>query len=174
MPRAIAQDPSARATLEGDMSSLIARPARLYRVVATAEMVTWTLLLLGMLGKYVLDVGEWGVRVGGGLHGLAFLSYALVTALISVDQRWAPGRFLLGLGSAILPYATLPFERYAERHDLLSDSWRLTTQSPTAVHERVVSISLRRPLLSTAIGAVLVAVVFAGLLTLGPPTEWFD
>lgn len=174
MPRAIAQDPSARATLEGDMSSLIARPARLYRVVATAEMVTWTLLLLGMLGKYVLDVGEWGVRVGGGLHGLAFLSYALVTALISVDQRWAPGRFLLGLGSAILPYATLPFERYAERHDLLSDSWRLTTQSPTAVHERVVSISLRRPLLSTAVGAVLVAVVFAGLLTLGPPTEWFD
>ena len=156
------------------MSSLIARPARLYQVVATAEMVTWTLLLLGMLGKYVLDVGEWGVRVGGGLHGLVFLTYCLVTTLISVDQRWSPGRLLLGLASSILPYATLPFERYAERRDLLSDSWRLATQPPTAIRERVVAVGLRRPLLSTAVGAVLVAIVFAGLLMLGPPTEWFD
>src|SRR5699024_1890214 len=65
---------------------LIRTPSRLYRLLALAEMVTWTLLLLGMLLKYALQVTEVGVRIGGSLHGFVFLSYVVVTVLVAVDQ----------------------------------------------------------------------------------------
>src|SRR5699024_12784862 len=32
-------------------------PRRLYRILAVAETVTWTLLILGMIGKYILELG---------------------------------------------------------------------------------------------------------------------
>lgn len=155
------------------MRSLATRPARLYGVLALAEMVTWTLLLSGMLGKYALGLGDLGVRVGGSLHGLVFLSYCLVTVLVAVDQRWRPRTLVLGLGSAVVPYATVPFERYAERSGLLGWHWRLRGEDPAAPHEHIASAALRRPILAAVAGATLVAVAFATLLRLGPPTQWF-
>src|SRR5699024_10493295 len=67
---------------------LLSTPSRLYRVLALAEVVTWTLLLGGMFVKYVLDSTELLVRIGGGLHGFTFLCYVVVTVLVAVDQRW--------------------------------------------------------------------------------------
>ncbi len=155
------------------MSSLIPRPARLYGALAFAEMITWTLLLLGMAGKYLLGLGDWGVRIGGGLHGLVFLSYCVTTVVIAVDQRWSLRHLFLGLGSAVPPYATVPFERHAERHGLLGDDWRLHAQTPGGSHERVVSAALRQPILAALVGLLLIGLTFAGLLRLGPPTQWF-
>ena len=109
---------------------LIRTPSRLYRLLALAEMVTWTLLLLGMLLKYALQVTEVGVRIGGSLHGFVFLSYVVVTVLVAVDQRWSLGRLAMGLGSALVPYLTVPFERWAHRKGMLGDSWRLREDAP--------------------------------------------
>lgn len=155
------------------MTSIVSRPARLYGALAFAEMVTWTLLLLGMLGKYVLGLGPWGVRIGGGLHGLVFLGYCLVTVLVAVDQRWRPRDLALGLASAVVPYATMPFEGRVHRAGLLTGRWRLRADAPGSAPERLVSAALRRPVGAAAAGVVLVGLVFAGLLTLGPPTQWF-
>ena len=152
---------------------LIRTPSRLYRLLALAEMVTWTLLLLGMLLKYALQVTEVGVRIGGSLHGFVFLSYVVVTVLVAVDQRWSFGRLVMGLGSALIPYLTVPFERWAHRKGMLGDSWRLREDAPRSFPEKVVALALRRPLLAGLIAIVVVAVVFSVLLQLGPPTEWF-
>ena len=152
---------------------LLRTPSRLYRVLALAEMVTWTLLLLGMLLKYVLQVTELGVRIGGGLHGFVFLSYVVVTVLVAVDQRWSIGRLALGVGSALIPYLTVPFEQWAHRRGLLGDSWRLREGPPHTLPERVAALALRRPVLAAVVAVVVVAVVFSVLLSLGPPTEWF-
>ena len=57
-------------------------PRRLYRTLALAEAVTWTLLIAGMLAKYVLHLGELGVRIGGSVHGFVFLAYCAVTVLV--------------------------------------------------------------------------------------------
>lgn len=35
-------------------------PRLFYRTVAIAEAVTWTLLITGMVLKYVADAGGWG------------------------------------------------------------------------------------------------------------------
>ncbi|MDN5599899.1 MAG: DUF3817 domain-containing protein [Brachybacterium sp.] len=152
---------------------LISTPSRLYRVLALAEVVTWTLLLGGMFVKYVLDSTELLVRIGGGLHGFTFISYVVVTVLVAVDQHWKIKDLLLGVGSAIIPYLTVPFERSAERRGLLGTTWRLREEKGRTAPENLVSVALRHPLPAALIAILGVAVVFSILLSLGPPTEWF-
>lgn len=149
-------------------------PARLYRVLALAEAVTWTLLLIGMALKYVFKVTELGVRIGGGIHGFVFLSYVAVTVLIAVDRRWSIRDLLLGLGSSILPYATIPFEKSAERRGLLADDWRLTSEDGHGFVERIAATAIHRPIPAALVTLVVLALVFAGLLAAGPPTQWFS
>ena len=153
---------------------LFSTPSRLYRVLALAEVVTWTLLLAGMLLKYVLQVTEVLVRIGGGLHGFVFLAYVVVTVLVAVDQRWRARDLLLGLGSAIIPYLTVPFERSAHRRGLLGESWRLREETGRTAPERVVSLALRRPLPAALVTLVVLVIVFSLLLMAGPPGEWFS
>lgn len=149
-------------------------PHRLYRLLAVAEVITWALLITGMILKYVLHVTELGVRIGGGIHGFVFLAYCAATVLVGVDQRWGAGRIALGLGSAVIPFVTVAFERWAERRGMLAEVWRLLTESPRTAAERLAAVILRRPVLSAVVILVLVAVVFALLLQAGPPTQWFS
>ena len=154
--------------------SLLSTPSRLYRVLALAEVVTWTLLLAGMLLKYVLEVTDVLVRIGGGLHGFTFLAYVVTTVLVAVDQRWKLTDLLLGVGSAVIPYLTVPFERSALRRGLLGDSWRLREAPGRTAPEKLVALALRRPLPAALVTLVVLALVFSGLLMLGPPTQWFS
>lgn len=147
-------------------------PKSLYRVLALAEVATWTLLLAGMFLKYVTETTEVLVRVGGGVHGFVFLAYCVTTVLIAVDRRWSLGRLVAGLGSAVIPYLTIPFERSVERAGLLGERWRLLEEQPRSLAERPVAGALRSPVLAALITVVVLAVVFGGLLMAGPPTEW--
>ncbi len=147
-------------------------PRRLYRSLAIAEILTWTLLLIGMVLKYVTHTTDVVVRLGGGVHGFVFLAYCAVTVLLGVDRRWSPGRVLAGLGSAVVPYLTLAFERSADRAGLLHERWRLRTEEPGGLAEQVVARGLRAPLVAAAVTLVVLAVVFSGLLVAGPPTQW--
>jgi integral membrane protein len=145
-------------------------PRVLYGRFALAEAVTWTLLILGMVLKYS-GVSEAFVPVFGMLHGLAFLSYCVVTCFVWVDQRWPAGFGALGLASAFVPYATVPFERRAERTGRLAGGWRLAPggEPPASAPERLEAWSLRSPVLAAVLGVAVVAVVASVLLYLGPP-----
>jgi integral membrane protein len=154
------------------MSSLAARPARLFGVLALAEMVTWAGLLAAMAGVYLLDGPRLMIRVSGGVHGFVFLGYALVTTLVAVDQRWPFRDLVLGLGCAVVPFATVPFERYANRRGRLGRRWQLTREAPVTPAQRVTAAAVRHPVPAALTGLVAVTVVFLVLLSLGPPTEW--
>jgi integral membrane protein len=145
-------------------------PRALYRGVAVAEAVTWALLLTGMALKYS-GVTELGVQVFGMVHGVVFIGYCLVTVLLWIDQRWTVGRLLLGLASAVPPFATVPFERYAERRGLLAPDWRLRAPAltPSGLLEQVAARLLRRPARGAAIGLVAVAGLTGVALLVGPP-----
>jgi integral membrane protein len=144
-------------------------PTRLYRLVARAEAVTWALLLTGMFLKYVTETTELGVQVFGMVHGVVFIAYCLVTALLFVDQRWPVSRLALGLGAAVPPFATVPFERYAERAGLLGDAWRLRSDAPHGLLERLVAWLVRRPAQGALVGLVAVAGLTGVALVVGPP-----
>lgn len=144
-------------------------PLLLFRRVAVAEAVTWALLLLGMVLKYVTGTTELGVRVFGMLHGVVFIAYCLTTALVAVDQRWSRGRALLGLLSSVPPFATVLFDRYAERRGALSPSWRLRADRPAGRVEALAAWLVRNPLHGAATGALAVVALTGLALLVGPP-----
>ena len=143
-------------------------PLKTFRLVATAEAVTWALLLTGMVFKYA-DVTELGVRVFGMVHGVVFVAYCLTTVLVAVDQRWSPGRLLLGLAASVPPFFTVLFDRYAEKRGAIAGSWRLTSSEPTGRFDRVVSWLLRNPAQGALAGVVAVAALTGVALLVGPP-----
>jgi integral membrane protein len=152
-------------------------PLTLFRAVAVAEAVTWALLLVGMFLKYVTETTDRAVSVFGMVHGVVFLAYALTTLLVAVDQRWSPGRTLLGLLSAVPPFMTVWFDRYAERRGALAAHWRLTAAAPgTAAPgaggtrlDRPVAWLLRNPLRGALAGLVAVLALTGVALVAGPP-----
>lgn len=150
-------------------------PHRLFRTLALAEAVTWTLLILGMIGKYALHLGDWPVSVGGGIHGFVFLSYCAVVVLVWIDARWSVPDGLLALFSAVIPYATIPVERRALRRGLLPHHWRLRGHddgaAPRGPLEKLLAALLRRPVLSTVVVIVVVVALYVTLLAMGPPVE---
>ncbi|UUZ44305.2 DUF3817 domain-containing protein [Janibacter limosus] len=145
-------------------------PRRLYMIVATAEAVTWTLLLIGMFLKYVTKTTELGVRVGGMLHGIVFIAYVLVTIIVWVDRKWPAKQGLVALASAIPPLLTLWTERWLDRDGHLPTAWRLPAKwEAVTVPEKVVSGALRRPALAALALVVAVAVLTGLALLVGPP-----
>lgn len=184
MTRAPASTPAHPAGPTADPIS----PHRLFRALALAEAVTWSLLILGMIGKYVLRLGDWPVSVGGGLHGFVFLSYCAVVVIVWIDARWPAREGLLALLSAAIPYATIPVERRAIRRGLLPHRWRLRAAgvetgaegvnpdgnddgAALGPLEKLLALLLRRPVVSTVVVLALVVVVYLTLLAMGPPVQ---
>jgi len=150
-------------------------PRALFRSVAFAEAVTWTLLLIGLFLKYVSETTEVGVRIGGGIHGFVFLCYAAVTCFMWVNQKWPAKTGLLALVSAVIPYATIPVEKSLDKRGLLNGGWRLAVggEEPRGLLEKLQAWVLRKPITAIVVALIAVAAVFSFLLFLGPPDTWF-
>ena len=147
-------------------------PRLFYRILAVAEAVTWTLLIGGLLMKYVWDLGDVGVRVGGTVHGFVFLAYAMTAVLVGVNQRWSIPLIALGVVTAIVPYATIPFDLWADRSGRLDGPWRRTaTDDPRDRNwvNRTLRWFLNHPGTLVTLFAVALGTIFATLLILGPP-----
>ncbi|OOB89459.1 DUF3817 domain-containing protein [Rathayibacter sp. VKM Ac-2630] len=147
-------------------------PRRLFRVLSIVEAVTWTLLIVGMLLKYAVGVGDWPVSVAGPIHGFAFLAYGAAALVLSVNQRWSIGATVLAVASAVIPYATVPLERGFERRGLLEGGWRRVAGDDPRdqrVASRLLRWALVRPVLAGVLVLAAVAVVFTALLIAGPP-----
>lgn len=146
-------------------------PQRFYSVFAIGEAITWALLLIGMFLKYVTQTTELGVRIGGGLHGFMFIAFCFVTVFVGFSQQWGARRILLGLGSAIPPFFTIPFEISAVRRGELSGEWGLgpNGRKPRGVIEHLIAWAITRPVLTVVLGLLVVAVIFTVMVVVGPP-----
>lgn len=147
-------------------------PKILFRILAVAEAITWSLLITGMLIAYVFDGGRWGISIGGALHGFVFLAFLAGAVLVAVNQRWHVGVVLLVFASAIVPLATIPVDIWLDRSGRLDGHWRTeATDDPRDRRpiDRLVRWALRHPVLLGVVAAVAVVALFAGLLLGGPP-----
>ena len=147
-------------------------PLVLFRRLALAEATTWALLLIGMVLKYVTRTTELGVQVFGMVHGVVFIAYCLTTVFVAVNQRWSARVTLLGLASAVPPFATVWFDRWAEQRNLLDGGWRLGAggETPRSLPEKVQARMLARPAAAVAVALLAVAALTAVALLVGPPT----
>ena len=151
-------------------------PRRLFVFFATAEAVTWTLLLGGLAIRAFADAPQALMTTVGGIHGAVFLGYGVTAALVGVNQRWAFGRIVGGIFLAIIPYATVPFERAALRRGLVEGEWRTSTSGDPRDNnwfDRLFRWFVARPALLVVTLLTVVAAIFMILVSLGPPTEWF-
>lgn len=146
-------------------------PRTLYRRIAIAEVVSWALLLLGMVLKYVTGTTDLGVKVFGMVHGVVFIAFCLITVLVAVNQRWSVREAGLGLLSAVPPFLTVWFERRMERRARLDGGWRLghADAQPANPAERLLHLLLARPAVAVAVGLVAVAALTGVALLIGPP-----
>ncbi len=150
---------------------MFTQPARLYRVLAIAEAITWT-ILIGALIARALGVNPLVVTIGGGIHGFVFLSYGATAILVALNNRWKPGVAIAAVASAIVPYATIPMEIWLHRTGRLAGEWRLTeTDDPRdrTWFDRLMRWFLRRPWVLGALIAVAIVALYTILLILGPP-----
>ena len=146
-------------------------PRSLYRLVSIAETITWALLITALIVR-VASGWALGVTIGGGIHGFVFLAYGATAILVAVNQRWKLGLALLAVATAVIPFATIPFDRWLERRALLDGAWRTeATDDPRdqGWFDRLVRWMLRHPFVLLALIAAAVVVLFVVLLLAGPP-----
>ena len=146
-------------------------PRQLFRTLAFAEAVTWTLLIAALIVRGTTGFAP-AVTIAGGIHGFVFLSYGATAVLLAVNQRWHPGVAVTAIASAVVPYATIPVEIWLARTGRLDGPWRRTeTDDPRDRHwiDRTMRWFLRRPIVLVGLIAVAVVVLFVVLLNAGPP-----
>lgn len=144
-------------------------PRILFRTFALAEMFTWAGLITGLILR---ATGVANITpIVGGIHGFVFLCYSVTTVFVWVNQRWRFPIGITGLLLAIVPFATFPFELWADKRGLLKGGWRLAPggEDPRGFIEHVQAWVLRRPILSAILLLILVTIAFVVLLILGPP-----
>ena len=143
-------------------------PTRLLRTTSIVEAITWALLLLAMLAKYVVApaLGDLLVPFAGAAHGTAFLAYLYFGLVLAANGRWPWRVVVLGGLASVPPFATLWFDRWAERRGYLTGwlpegapawtPWRFTERM-----RGVVPWTLRHPV---TLGLAIVA-AFLFILT---------
>jgi integral membrane protein len=150
-------------------------PRSLFKALAFAEGVTWTLLILGLIARAAFAAPQPVITAVGGLHGAVFLTYAVIAALVGVNQRWGFWRIVLGVALAIVPFATIPFEKSVESTGWLEGDWRRERTNDPRDNSWIDGLFrwfIKRPALLVIVMVVVVATIFAALLIIGPPGGW--
>ncbi|WP_461174616.1 DUF3817 domain-containing protein [Arthrobacter sp. Z1-9] len=93
---------------------------RAFRILAVAEAVSWAALLVGMYFKWIAGTTEIGVQVAGPVHGALFVGYGIAALALWRLQRWPFIVALFAGLSAVFPFATLWFERWAGKRGYLA------------------------------------------------------
>ncbi|GAA1724113.1 DUF3817 domain-containing protein [Aeromicrobium alkaliterrae] len=98
-----------------------------FRFVAVAEAISWAGLLVAMFFKWVVAEdphagAEGGVPIMGPIHGGVFVLFVIVSVFAYFTFRWHWKTLLLSLASAVPPFATIWFERRADRKGQLGVS----------------------------------------------------
>jgi integral membrane protein len=146
-------------------------PLTLFRTLAIAEAVSWTLLIAGLILRATADL-PLAVTIGGGIHGFVFLAYGATAVLVALNQRWSLGPTVVAIVSAVIPYATVPTEVWLKRTGRLRGEWRLEASDDPRDQrplDRLLRFFLRRPWVLGILILVAVALIFVVLLVVGPP-----
>ena len=152
---------------------MFATPRKFFRFFAVAEVISWTLLIAGLMLR-ATQGWDVAVTIGGWIHGFVFLSYALTAILVSKNQRWSPAPISISIVAAAIPYATVPVDMWLHRTGRLAGGWRRTaTENPRdhTWHDRLLRWVINHPIRSVVIGLATVVVVYVALLLMGPPAE---
>lgn len=95
---------------------------RWFRIVAVAEAVSWTGLIIGMVFKYLIVHNPIGVHIFGSIHGVLFLAYVGLAVRLWRTRPWPTRVGVWALVGGIVPLGSIVFERWATRHGRLVEA----------------------------------------------------
>lgn len=150
---------------------MLSTPRTFFRFFAIAEVISWTLLIGGLILR-ATNGWDLAVTIGGGIHGFVFLSYGATAIIMAKNQLWSAWPTVVALVSTVIPYATVPVDIWLHRTGRLDGPWRRTaTDDPRdhTWHDRLLRWIINHPFLSIVIGLGAVIVVYVALLIMGPP-----
>lgn len=105
---------------------------RAFRLLAVAEAFSWAALLTGMYFKWIARTTELGVEIAGPVHGALFIGYGMAALVLWRLQRWPFAVALFAGLSAVVPFATVLFERWADRRGHLTPTTAPAADAATA------------------------------------------
>ncbi|MFM2023863.1 MAG: hypothetical protein RIR89_1255 [Actinomycetota bacterium] len=152
-------------------------PKKLFQTFAVGEAITWALLISALITRALVEGLAIVVTIAGTIHGAMFLSYCTTAVLVGVNQRWSFGKIAAAVSLAIVPFATVPFDRSLLKNGRLEGAWRTQASdhpSDKSVIDRLFRWFIARPLFLILTLVLAVATLFFVLLSLGSPTTWFD
>jgi integral membrane protein len=119
---------------QGDAVAPVKKLAlRAFRILALAEAISWAALLAGMYFKWIAGTTEIGVQVAGPIHGALFVGYGITALALWRLRRWPFAVAVLAGISAVFPFASLWFERWAgERGHLSAAAPKATREASRA------------------------------------------
>jgi integral membrane protein len=94
-------------------------PRNLFRAVAIAESLSWAGLLVGMYFKRIAETTEMGVVIFAPIHGVIVLAYLVAVYYGRRSFGWDARTALLAAFASVPPFATVVFEVWADRRNLL-------------------------------------------------------
>lgn len=97
-------------------------PRTIFRAIAFAESVSWAGLLVGIYLKRVAETTEVGVTVMGPIHGVIVLTYLVVVFYSRRTFGWNARTALMAASASVPPFATVVFEVWADRRNLLQSA----------------------------------------------------
>lgn len=146
-------------------------PLNLFRALAVAEAISWTLLIIGLILRATADLAI-ATAIAGSIHGFVFLSYGATAVLVAMNQRWGVWPAVVAIASAIIPYATIPTELWLHRSGRLEGAWRLEKPADpqdSVWYDGLMRWFLRRPWFLGALILLAVVALYVILVIIGPP-----
>jgi integral membrane protein len=150
-------------------------PKAIFGTFALVEMFTWALLISAIVARETIGIAPNVFFIAGATHGFAFIGYSATAVLVAVNQRWPITRGAIAVLLAIVPFATVPFEKYLEKRQLLEGDWRTEKSSnplDKTKFDQLFRWFINHPVILVLTLVVAVIGLFSFLLWLGPPTEW--
>lgn len=150
-------------------------PKAIFGTFALIEMITWAVLISAIILRETIGLAPNVFFIAGATHGFAFIGYSATAVLVSVNQRWPLQRGVGAVLLAIVPFATVPFDKYLEKRKFLEGDWR-TEKSNNPLDktrfDRLFRWFINHPVILVLTLIVAVISLFSFLLWLGPPSEW--
>lgn len=122
---------------------------RVFRLLAVAEAFSWAALLTGMYFKWIARTTELGVEIAGPVHGALFIGYGMAALVLWRLQRWPFAIALFAGLSAVVPFATVLFERWADRRGHLTAA-TAPAADPATAGKREEALAQERAVEQTA------------------------
>ena len=92
-----------------------------FRMIALAEGVSFlTLLSIAMPMKYFMGMPE-VVRVVGSIHGVLFVLYVGLLAMLHVRQRWSYTFSLYALLASVIPFGTFMLDKQLREKEVVTN-----------------------------------------------------